>query len=245
MRQNPSVSARPAKSAAGTTISVNLSAIPPRRPEPKVITEAHRQPAIATARCDAHGPFWPIFEANGAAMCPVEAVQAIKAGSAVLEDPQAAHEAVVTLAENARMLHENTPGVANAPSFQGTEDTVVAYKETGNRLEVEVRARPDHWFTPGVLARTYHDVVTAAGRKLATEAADRAAVAAGVTPDDDVAPGYVPALLTPEQVCEILQVSPRTLDRISGQSIPAPLRIGGQRRWNAVALAQHLTRVAA
>jgi excisionase family DNA binding protein len=44
------------------------------------------------------------------------------------------------------------------------------------------------------------------------------------------------ALLTPSEVCDLLRISARTLDRLQGQSLPAPVMIGGQRRFKLSAL---------
>jgi predicted DNA-binding transcriptional regulator AlpA len=50
--------------------------------------------------------------------------------------------------------------------------------------------------------------------------------------------------LTGEQVCELLQISESTLTRESGYSLPAPIRIGRQRRWRLTALLRMLDHAA-
>lgn len=243
-RQSTPTATRPAAIAAGT-ITVNRSAIPARPAPPpgrssmrtiRPEEELPLKPPTACEAHEAHGRFWPILEVDGRPICPVEAIEAVKAGRAVLADPEATHAAIVVLERNARMISTNTRPEAIDLILGGHE---LKADENGNLLVV---GRPEHWFGPGELSSTYYAVVGADGHRRHVETARRAAEAAGIAPGDDVPPGYVPPLLTPEQVCAILQVSPRTLDRIAGQTIPPPLRIGGQRRWDAVGLARFLSR---
>ena len=229
--------------AAGTiagTIKVNAFAIPAPPPEPRpgqvrTRTPEEERPLRPTDTCELHGPFWSIFEVNGFPLCPVEAIEAIEAGTAVLDDPGAAHEAIVRLERNARMVFTNTRPdsidvVQGEYELRAEDDSLV------------IAGRPDHWFGPGELASTYYGALGADAHRRHVETARRAAEAAGIAPGDDLPPGYIAPLLTPAQVCEVLQVSPRTLDRIEGRSIPRALRIGGQRRWNAAVLAEFLSR---
>lgn len=93
--------------------------------------------------------------------------------------------------------------------------------------------------------RAYLAPLLAFWHRIRTERAERAAIAAGFEPGDDVVPGISERLITREQVAEILAVDVSTVDRWAGQKIPAPVRVGAAVRYKASALASFLDRLAA
>lgn len=62
----------------------------------------------------------------------------------------------------------------------------------------------------------------------------------GLTPGDDVDPRVTPVLLTLEETADLLRVSTDTVRRQAGQSLPAPLRIGGRLLFRSEALLKML-----
>lgn len=216
---------KPMSPPAAGSVTINLAAIPPGRKPPRPGTIAVDKGNDPAPSPDACCTFHATAYFAGFGECPVCLLPRVASGEAVLEDPHAAAEAVALLRDRARLLEPMDPAVdLNLSATNPHAD--------------ESRPEP---VPAGLRPSTYQALVDAAFARMRQERAERAAAAAGVTPGDSPQPWAPPALLTADEVASILRVSTRTVDRIAGTSIPAPLRVGGQRRWRADALAAFLS----